>query len=181
MDEEGLEFLRSIGYTDEILKYLEWTPEHEAVNQMFRRNAERALSEAGVTALEWLAANPKISHIDLARELNRGANGFGLNLAIYHEADLQGVFRDVAKEMLIRTILDKYPDGWTSTGDLTPCSKIGGWDSGIMDYARDTAFYKYAELINVDLAIKNQPPEGWIPQWPTDPLIDDLFDRFWPK
>ena len=58
MDDKKREALKSLGWTAEILDALERTPEHEAVDRMFKDRAENALSAEGWSALEFLAANP---------------------------------------------------------------------------------------------------------------------------
>lgn len=181
MNEEDRELLKSLGWTDELLEVATPSAEHAAVNEWFRLRAEKALSEAGVTALAWLLINPRISVVELAKKLNKGASGFGLEMAIYHEAAKLGMVRTIAKEMLIRVILDVFPDGWTTDEDIHPLVKVGEWESAIASHAQGSAPEEYADLILTHLALEEPPQEGWIPKWPSDPLIDDLFDRYWPE
>ncbi len=74
--------------------------------------ARRALDAAGVRALEFLAANPGMPTVALAKRLNRGATAIGLVMAIYDEAIQNGTVRDVAKDLLIREICGAFPHGW---------------------------------------------------------------------
>lgn len=180
MNDEDRELLKSLGWTDELLEVATPSPENAAIDEWIRARTKKALTEGGVTALEWMSANPRVSVVELARRLNRGATGFGMELAIYHEAAEKGVFRKVAKELLIREILNRFPNGWKTDPEISAVVKIGGWDSGITNVARDSDFEKYADLIVRCLAIESPPQEGWIPEWPNDPLIDQLFDRYWP-
>jgi hypothetical protein len=163
-----------------ISEFFKDTPEKRAVEQAFFNGAAIALKEAGLSALEFLAANPVVSKIELAKRLDRGTTARGLLMVIYHEAERAGVVREVAKDMLIRVILEKFPDGWTSQGSVRPSVKLGGWDRLLSEFVLDPNVSVYGFLIIKDLAIDHQPPEGWKPALPNDPLIDELFDKHWP-
>jgi hypothetical protein len=54
------------------------------------------------------------------------------------------------------------------------------WDYEIIRYGGDPKLAEYSDKIIRDLAIENQPPEGWFPELDVDPLIESLFDRHWP-
>jgi hypothetical protein len=180
MDEAKRKTLESLGWTPEMLNALNQTPEHKAVDRMFQDRAEKALAAAGCTALEFLAANPAVSTEQLARRLNRGASPIGITMVAYHEAARQGIVRQVAKDMLIREILGEFPNGWTAKGDVHPLVKIGRWHSEVTDYGGSAKHGQSAERILRSLAIENPPQEGWKPQFPNDPLIDELFKVHWP-
>jgi hypothetical protein len=62
--------------------------------------------------------------------------------------------------------------------DVHAIVKIGRWYSAIADC--NPRFGQYAERIVRSLAIESAPQQGWKPQYPNDPLIDGLFNRFWP-
>lgn len=157
------------------------TPAMAAVDNMFLSCAQNALREAGCSALEFLSANPGLSKLELAKLLNRGASAIGLTMAIYTEAVQKGVVRKTAQDMLLREIVAEFPDGWASTGNVHPAIKIGTWDRTIRSYVPHASMGKYAYDIIQHLAIDHPPPEGWKPELPNDPLIDELFDRYWPE
>jgi hypothetical protein len=180
MNVEKRKMLESLGWTAEMLDSLERTAHHESVDRMFEDRTEKALSAAGYSALNFLAANPRLSVVELAKRLNRGASAIGITKASYREAAGQGVVRDLAKNMLIREILFRFSDGWTSASNIHPLVTIGRWYSEIAEHAGEPRFGQYAEQIIRSLAIDNPPPEGWRPQYPSDPLIDELFRCHWP-
>ena len=152
----------------------------EACDRALLSGAQRALAEAGCTALEFLAANPALSNIELAKQLNRGTTAIGLVMAIYDEAARRGIVRDTAKDMLIREICGAFPHGWPGLSLVSPLVKIGSWDSEVNRYGRDPRIDDYAGQIIRHLAIEHPPPRYWKPELKNDPLIDDLFDRYWP-
>jgi len=152
----------------------------EAVDRMFLDRARSALAAAGCAALHFLARNPGASIIELAKRLGRRASAIGLIMAIYEEAAQQGVVRRTAADLLAREIREKFPDGWSSQGTVHPLVKIGSWEDDIRAYVHDPAICGYAKSIMRHLAIDHPPPEGWKPQPQNEPLIDDLFDRYWP-
>jgi hypothetical protein len=169
------------GNLDEpVSKYMKRAPAMEAVDRTFLDSAKKALREVAQTALGFLFANPEISEQELTRRLNHGANGFGLVMAIYEEAEEIGVVRGTAKDLLLRWLRARFPDGWISKGKVHPHVKIGHWARDIEQYVRDKQMGEYAHRILKELAIDHPPPQGWKPLSKNDPLIDSLFDRFWP-
>lgn len=156
------------------------TPEHRAVNQMFRDRAKRALSELGCSALEFAAQNPGASIVELARLLNRGSNALGVLLAAYEEASGNGTVRTTAKEFLIRHIRQQFPNGWSSHDNIGPSIRIGGWSREVDRSFEDEQIRNSAYHIHRHLAFDHQPPEGWRPELTGDQLIDDVFDLYWP-
>jgi hypothetical protein len=58
--------------------------------------------------------------------------------------------------------------------------KIGGWSSILSEYHfEESQRLKLIELLR-DFTIENPPPEGWLPASNDDPLIQQLFDKYWP-
>jgi hypothetical protein len=152
----------------------------EKVDEQFCDQAKKALAETGQTALEFLDLNPGLSLVELARRLNRGASAIGLLMAVYEEAVGKGLLREASKNILLRKILEKYPEGWCTADNVGPLVKIGLWAWEIGRYTDEPRFKTYATQIIREL-IDHPPPERWKPQSERDdPMIDSLFDRFWP-
>lgn len=149
------------------------------VDYRFLAQAHEALANAGVGALEFLAANPGVSPVTLAQRLDHGANAIGLVMAIYGAAAEKGKLRETAKTLLVGEILDAFPDGWPDTVKIHPLVKLN-WCSHIKRHISPPRVGEYASRIIKELAIRNPPPSGWRPALTNDPLIDNLFDRFWP-
>ena len=140
------------------------------------------MATTGLGALEFIAANPGVSEIELAKQLNRGTTTIGLLMAIYDEAARLGTLRDVAKDMLVRVIKRRFPHGWSSSSldGLGPRFKIDDWRLDLLKYGRNPRLDQYALAIVENLAAASPPLEGWTPMLRDDPLIDGLFDLFWP-
>ena len=172
---------RPLGDPDGVMPVLgQRTAAMVAVDQMFLSKAHKALAEAGISALDFLCTNPGAPMSELAKRLNRGASEMGLIMAIYEQSQQQGMVRDIARNLLIRKIIERYPQGWTSGGTIRAIVRIGGWEDDIRRNVRDDKVVGIANQIICELAINNQPPDGWIPEMRDDPLLNQLFDRFWP-
>lgn len=157
------------------------TPAMKAVDEMFLARARNALNDAGFSALEFLSTNPGLSKVELAKLLNRGASAIGLIMAIYEEAVQGDAVRETAKDLLLRQIRYEFPDGWSSAGNVHPAIKVGSWRRMIKSYVPDPQCGRFASDIIRHLAIDHPPPEGWKPESQEDPLIEELFDRYWPE
>ena len=181
------ELLASPGVTPELIAYIEScinSPEVQAIDRMLLNEARSAFQAAGCSVLEFLAANPGVSKFELAKRLAKRANEsvrvVGLVRLIYDEAAKAGVVREIAKDLLLREINDAFPNGWSSGDEIGPLVKIGSWADPIHEHIRNLAFSSYARSIIKHLAVNHQPPDGWKPKSQSDPLIDELFDRYWP-
>ena len=163
-----------------IAPFLKKTPEKEAVERMFLDRAKSALEDAGYSAFEFLVASPGLSMIELAKRLNRGASALGLIMATYQEACQKGVVREAARDLLVREILEEYPEGWTSEKKIGAGIKLGSWRFEVKKYVKDQTIGTYATEIVRHLSVDHPPPDGWKPDPQDDPLINELFDRYWP-
>jgi hypothetical protein len=168
--------LESSGLPPGVIENLKRAPRLNEVDRMFCDSAEKALAAAGYSALEFLAANPGASKVELARRLRGGCNTVGITMAIYEEAARTGIVREIAKALLVREIREAFPSGW----DRTCGMKIWSWVNDIEKYVENAADNCYAERLIKDLAIDHPPPNRWKPTLEGDPLIDELFDHYWP-
>jgi hypothetical protein len=184
MDEKEIRILESAGWPAHILEIVKTAPQIGAVDQMFADRAYSALSAAESDPLTYLAANPQVSLIELssrlARQVSQRVSAIGLIMAIYNEAAKKGVLRAIAKDLLIREIHAEFPHGWSSGGTVSPLVKIGMWDSQVSKFGHDPRVDRYALQIIRELTIDHPPCEGWTPKPERDPLIEAIFDRYWP-
>lgn len=154
--------------------------EADKLDLQFFATAQQAFMSAGVSAHEFLAANPGVSECQLAKTLNRRANGIGILMASYSESQRMGTVRDTAKDFLIRQILSEFPDGWKNGTNVSPIVRLSGWCFAIRNYVKNREFVRRAEAIAQAIAIENPPREGWKPRVADDPFIESLFERLWP-
>jgi len=146
---------------------------------MFAEGAKRALEQYGSTALELLETHSDFTLKQLAALVNHGITIRGLKAVIYEEAQKAGKVREVAKDLLYREILDEYPDGWYFDPKVGALVKLGFWYSTIRDFA--PCYKEESRAIIRELTIENPPPEGWFPEGPDDPLLEELFHKHWPR
>jgi hypothetical protein len=180
MNEASKNELRALGWSDERIERMNSGAATEGVDRRFLQSAHAALAAMGCGALELLDANPGVSILDLAKRVNHGISAIGLMMAIYEEAKRRSIVRETAKDLLIRTLCEEFPEGWSSEGSIHPVVRIGGWSYGIKRYVGDQAFTSFASDIVRHLAGGDPPPKGWKPIHRRDPLIEALFDRYWP-
>ena len=162
-----------------ISEVLKPTPATEAVAGTFVGRARDALNVIGLGALEFLASYPDLSILELtkllASESNCGLSAMGLTMALYQEAAEKRTVRDLAKDLLTREIREEFSEGWSSQGTIRPVVRIGN----IINYLQEPGI-TYASRIIRDLAIDHPPKEGWKCEAQDDPVIAELFDRYWP-
>ncbi|HEX5324778.1 MAG TPA: hypothetical protein VFW40_13400, partial [Capsulimonadaceae bacterium] len=147
---------------DQILASIKSSAAIRAVEGEFLTRALNSLAVTGLNALEFLAANPGLSAVQLAARLKGGCNAIGLTIAIFREAERTGLVRPTAKSLLIGKILTEFPDGWSSAGGIHPAVKLG-WSALVMRHVSDPLVGQYALLISKELTANNPPPEGWKP------------------
>lgn len=183
MIEKNRAALESLGWSKEILDLLKSTPEKEAVDRAFLNGTKEALATSGYTALGLLSRNHGQSVAKLFEGLskvNKWACPLGLKMAIYEEAIRENAVRDVAKDLLNRTIIEAFPEDWRPDDKFHASVKIGNWALEIHKYVLPPEIGKYADNIVRHLTIDHPPPKGWKPELDNDPLINELFDRYWP-
>ncbi len=151
-----------------------------AVDAMFLDRARKALEVAGADSIGFLFDHPCESPVELAKRLKGGGSALGLLMAIYADASARGMTREVAKELFLREIIDQFPFGWSFDEDVRPFVRLGGWNSALCKCIGDSTVGEIARKIVHHIAIDHPPPHGWKPQNSNDPLIDELFDRYWP-
>jgi hypothetical protein len=147
---------------------------------MFRDRAEKALTTVGATPLGYLKQHPRYSKVQLAKKLNHGANALGLVMAIYKQAVGEDIVREIAYDLLLRKILSEYPNGWFPKPTIRPIVALGDWVYELNHYAGPQYLEPATELMR-ELAMRSPPPEGWVPNYPTDERLDKLFEKFWPS
>jgi len=180
---EKSKILKNLGWTDEQLTMTEATPSSKAFEKRLMDQAFQALEVAGVGALEYVLANPKIPTTELAKKLSqesgKNISGIGFVMAVYDHAARLDQVRDFARDLLIRRILSAFPNGWQSKSDINPAVRIGSWVQEIKRSCDDNSV-EYASAIIRNLAVDQQPPDGWLPNRADDPLVEEVFSRCWP-
>jgi hypothetical protein len=156
----------------------------DGIDRWYRGWAVSALQSAGISALDFLAANPTLSTIELARRLadqaGRNVNAVGLIIAIYEEAQQKGCLRETARDMLVRALYDASPNGWSPETNMHHEIAICSWSHCLKSCSPNRFVGEYATRVFTHLAFEHAAYLGWTPLPQNDPLIDELFDRYWP-
>ena len=117
--------------------------------------------------------------IELAKQLNRGVSAIGLTMATYEEAAQSGEVRKTAKNLLIRMLCAEFPNGFFED-EIGAHIRLGSWRYDIKRNVHDPYIHDCACNIMKHLTIDHPPPTGWKPEPHNDPLIDELFNQYWP-
>ncbi len=144
------------------------------------KSAERALRNAGSSALQLLGSHPKASLELLAGQIGNGCTARGLVMMIYRDAIRANCLRDTAMDLLYRKVTQEFPTGWNNEGNVRPTVRIGAWYSHISQFVHCDSISAWAERIVRDMAINDPPPTGWVPVGPKDSYLTDVFNRNWP-
>jgi len=149
------------------------------VDRLFQGTARSVLDEKNLTALEWVEQSPGANPVELAKRLQARANAAGLIPLIYLEAAETGKIRMIAKELLLREILARFPDGWFHDDDVRASVKLGGWVSHLRRHSEHHGVL--ARNVLRELVIDHSPPEGWRPASLDDERLTQVFDKCWPE
>lgn len=180
MDEDEKKVLKAAGWPPELLERLNNTSTRHPTDELFANNSRKALKAAGYGAIEFFGANPGISPAELARRLGKKSNGIGLIIALYDEANEEGLVREIAKDLLARAILDAFPEGWPDQATSSTVVPLSGWEHKLRKYVPDPSIGIFSKSIVKDLVFDHPPEKSWKPQPKSDPLLNELFDRCWP-
>lgn len=183
MNKGRKESLEKLGWPQEILSLLESGCDISASDRKFMEGTKSALASMGIGPLEYMQSQPGVPLSRLAQplaELNKWSCPIGLALAIFEAAAAKTKLRDVAQDMLARGICEAFPEGWNHIANVHPIVKLSSWGQRELELtAQDSQIEHYIDEMMRHLS-DHPPPNGWKPEPKDDPILDDLFDRYWP-
>ena len=119
------------------------------------------LAARGTTAIQFFSENPGRSKKELAAVLGGGVTARGLTRKLFEEARASNCLEQVAKDLLFRTILQEFPDGWSVDDKIATSVKLGSWYSDIIDFFPE---YEETAIKIIRSFERNAPPFGWLPK-----------------
>ena len=127
----------------------------------------------------FLAARPVATYFDVADEIGHDVAPIQVLCVQFQEAKLINAVRRAAMDSLSRRVLQEFPQGWgiDERAEYRAASALSTWTASIV-VSGDCEDYEN-RLDNI--ADSLQPPTGWIPIGPDDPVITAAFDQHWPE
>ena len=180
----------------------------EAELRGFRAEAAAGLAKSKLSALAALKLCPGASLGKIIDFFELSCNIVGFKYQIYTEAEELGCVRAVAMDLLLREIREEYPDGWLAelpvveerlhpliraslervdeefksrflSSRSQPLTVLISWVSGLGRYTSRAEYEQFGDAIIKELTEIDPPPDGWVPTYPDDPRITQLFDKHW--
>lgn len=156
---------------------------------MHARILERAAALGFTSLAKYAADRPRASLVALAVELTgpiRNDEQAGLApidqliSILLEQARDDGTISWTARDLLVRALHQKLPDGWPWSTDLPARQQLGSclmaWASTIGAHLPE---YRRCAL-DTALALLSDPvPAGWLPSDPDDRLLVALFREHW--
>lgn len=140
-----------------------------------------AVESLGFTNLsDFLASMPSQPYSEVAKRIGQVAP-IQVIATQFREARSAGRIREAAKDCLCRNLAEKLPNGWGigENADWQSVRALSSWSSEIQ-VTGECAELK-PTLLAVGKALRDvQPPQGWTPITPADPIIESIFDSQWP-
>lgn len=141
----------------------------------------RLHSQGCETVSDFAKLHPLLSHVKLARLLGPDIAAVQVAMMQFEEAKATDSLRKTAKDALCRSLLEHIKHGWKKS---IHASRMTG-----RAYAEWLVMLEFRalapELLPTgqavwDALIASNPPIGWLPSGPDDPIITAAFDKAWP-
>ena len=130
---------------------------------------------------ELLASRPGVPYEDITSLFQTAVAPIQLVRLQLEEAGWQGGIRPAAMDVLPRVINRAFPEGWRNgeNPEFRRASAFSAFMTHIVFDAKGTKQMEAAAQQVCDELIKIDPPIGWRPSGPNDPLIQQAFSRAW--
>lgn len=123
----------------------------------------------------FVQAHPRRSLVDLANTLGgEDVAAVQLEWTYLDEARTSDAVEACARDLLVRTIHEHFPDGWQPDDDRRHQLAFSGWSAPLKTWAGVTA-----DTLAMWEALYDGAAPGWLPMDGTDPLLVDIFRRHW--
>lgn len=133
----------------------------------------RTHGHASVTS--FVQAHPRRSFVDLANTLGgEDVTAVQLEWTYLDDAKATDAVEACARDLLVRTIHEHFPDGWQPDDDRRHQLAFSGWSAPLKTRAGVTA-----DTLAMWEALYDDAAPGWLPTDATDPLLVDIFRRYW--
>jgi hypothetical protein len=128
---------------------------------------------------DFLSKYPSEPYTKLAGRLGEDVAGIQLSWMQFEEAQEQGGVRDASMDCLARCITGHVKRGWLNGRhfEFNAAGAYAFWVGEIKRVRPDlesSAWDVWRELKALN------PPQGWLPSGPNDPIIQAAFARGWP-
>jgi hypothetical protein len=148
-----------------------------------QRLKELLLARGFASVEAYAATSPTKSFIELAEDLGPGdVAAVQLEWTYLDDAKRAGTVERCARDLLVRQLHAKLPDGWTTARDsdaavMPRVRATSAWSSSISSHLPE-----YKPLVRAigDTMIRDDPfPIGWLPSSADDPILVEFFKHHW--
>lgn len=136
------------------------------------QDALTAVNQSSV--LEWAAQFPRLSVVELAKQLSGRIAPISLQQAMVKEARERGSFPELARALLVRLLLRDFPRGMGQVGPEEAQSALASALSVWM-LIFDPDQYKAAEAVWGAVVAELEAHPEWVPQHADEPKLLKLF------
>ena len=132
------------------------------------------------SATEFLANYPGVPFLKVVDEVADWVAAMQLIRVYFQEAQRSGQYRKAAIDGLARELNQMLPDGWSvdPTSESRAAAAVAHTSTALsVDGGMSESFDR---LLPVFRGLQqSNPPHGWMPTGPDDPLLKNAFDRAW--
>lgn len=138
------------------------------IEQLLRKHGH-----SSVTA--FIQAHPRRSLVELATRVGgEDVAAVQLEWAYLDEARAAGTIEACARDLLVRVLHEHFPDGWQPDDDQRHQLAFSGWSAPLK-----TRGGARADTLAMWEALYDSAAPGWLPMDGADPLLVDIFRRYW--
>jgi hypothetical protein len=145
------------------------------------RIRERVQSLGSESVRDFLEHHPAEPYFKVARRLGNDVAAVQLARMQFEEAADQDEVRQAAMDGFSREILENLKRGWGvgKHADFRTASVYAGW-MALLEFRADAPDLRpKGDAVWISLTAI-QPPHGWLPSGPNDPIIQAAFAQGWP-
>ncbi len=140
------------------------------------RILERVRERGFETLTEYASDRAGVSLVSLADELGPDIAAAQLRGVLLEEAVRRNTVPRLLRDLFVRELRDRLPQGWNYPLDDESRSEIAGalahWETELKDHLDDERTFAAGQaLLDAEL------PSGWLPDGPDDPVIVAFVDR----
>jgi hypothetical protein len=146
-----------------------------------RRKTEESLRISGLSIQELLETYSRESYKELSQKLAMNAAPMSLKQLAYELAVAENNVKTFVKDLLFRHLIHQFPNGWPQQSGDDIHFSFHRWLSDISDLAKEFSLIVFSLKVSRHLSFVAPPVVGWIPITRNDPIIEQLFDRYWPN
>jgi hypothetical protein len=154
------------------------------IGNWYERIKGRARERGFATVTEFAATQPTASLLVLADQLSKGNDVAAAQLekVLLHEAEEADAMEHCAKNLLVRRLHEKLPEGWPAEWNrdatIRRASAYGAWAAALGERYQPS-YRAIGDTLKAAAVDTTLIPSGWLPEGPDDPILVAIFQQHW--